>query len=50
MCLRFTYHQIVRRPAEQARRIRAVVRRWAPELDLGAHGLDIETVRAQKAA
>lgn len=34
--VRFTYHQIVRRPAEQARRIVAIVRRWAPALDLGA--------------
>jgi very-short-patch-repair endonuclease len=34
--VRFTYHQIVRRPAEQARRIRAIVRRWAPGLELGA--------------
>jgi very-short-patch-repair endonuclease len=36
--LRFTYHQIVRRPAEQARRITGVLRRWAPQLvpDLGA--------------
>jgi very-short-patch-repair endonuclease len=36
--IRFTYHQIVRRPAEQARRITGVLRRWAPELvkDLGA--------------
>jgi very-short-patch-repair endonuclease len=36
--VRFTYHQIVRRPAEQARRIMGVLRRWAPELvpDLGA--------------
>jgi very-short-patch-repair endonuclease len=30
--IRFTYHQIVRRPAEQARRITGVLRRWAPEL------------------
>ena len=37
--LRFTYHQIVRRPAEQARRITGVLRRWAPELvpHLGAN-------------
>ena len=34
--VRFTYHQIVRRPAEQARRITAVIRRWSPQLDLGA--------------
>ena len=34
--VRFTYHQIVRRAAEQARRIRAIVRQWAPALELGA--------------
>jgi very-short-patch-repair endonuclease len=33
--IRFTYHQIVRRPAEQARRITGVLRRWAPELVAG---------------
>jgi very-short-patch-repair endonuclease len=48
VCVRFTYHQIVRRPAEQARRIRAVVERWAPGREPGAPGLDIETGRARK--
>ena len=50
VCVRFTYHQIVRRPAEQARRIRAVVQRWAPEREPGAVDLDIETHRAQSTA
>lgn len=39
--VRFTYHQIVRRPAEQARRILGIVRRWAPDLKPGALGLGI---------
>ena len=47
--VRFTYHQIVRRPAEQARRILGIVHRWAPQLDLGALRLEIETERAQTA-
>ncbi len=49
VCVRFTYHQIVRRPAEQARRIRGVLARWAPELVPGAAGLEFETERAQEA-
>ncbi len=32
LTVRFTYNQIVRHPAAQAQRIRALVRRWAPEL------------------
>ncbi|CAN5708125.1 hypothetical protein BH18ACT2_BH18ACT2_12150 [soil metagenome] len=46
LSLRFTYHQIVRRPAEQARRILALVQRWAP--DLGAPALKSGNLRAQK--
>jgi very-short-patch-repair endonuclease len=34
--VRFTHDQIVRRPAQQARRIVGLVKRWAPELLLGA--------------
>jgi very-short-patch-repair endonuclease len=34
--LRFTYRQVTRRPRQVAERIRAVLRRWAPEL-LAAH-------------
>ena len=45
--VRFTYHQIVREPAKQARRIRAIIDRWAPEL--GAQVLEIENLRAQTA-
>lgn len=41
--VRFTYHQIVRRPAEQAKRILGVVARWAPDLDLGADRLGSAT-------
>jgi len=47
LCLRFTYHQIVRRPAEQARRILAVVQTWAP--DLGALSSGSGSDRAQNA-
>jgi len=47
LSLRFTYHQIVRRPAEQARRIAAIVRRWAPHLELGADRRRSATDRAQ---
>ncbi|MGH9272588.1 MAG: endonuclease domain-containing protein, partial [Ilumatobacteraceae bacterium] len=47
LSLRFTYHQIVRQPARQARRIAAVIARWAPEL--GAHVLENGNLRAQKA-
>jgi very-short-patch-repair endonuclease len=39
--VRFTYHQIVRRPAEQARRLRAIIRQWAPELEAGARASQI---------
>jgi very-short-patch-repair endonuclease len=35
--VRFTYDQIVRRAAQQARRIAGLVKRWAPNLDLGAN-------------
>ncbi len=45
--VRFTYHQIVRQPARQARRIAGVICRWAPEL--GAQLLGFENVRAQMA-
>jgi very-short-patch-repair endonuclease len=34
--VRFTYGQVVRHPAKQARRIAAIVQRWAPHLLLGA--------------
>ena len=50
--VRFTYRQLVRRPAAQAERIRRVVHRWAPHL-LGPDRLGIrdgsrpETDRAQ---
>ncbi|MBA3606230.1 MAG: type IV toxin-antitoxin system AbiEi family antitoxin domain-containing protein, partial [Acidimicrobiia bacterium] len=37
--VRVTYHQIVWEHAKQARRIIGVIRRWAPELDLGGRGL-----------
>ena len=47
--VRFTDHQIIRRPAAQARRILGIVHRWAPQLDLGARRLEIETERAQTA-
>ena len=46
--VRFTFHQITRRPAEQARRIAAVLRRWAPHLDPGAASPGSGTSRAQK--
>jgi very-short-patch-repair endonuclease len=47
LCLRFTYHQIVRRPAEQARRIRSVIETWAP--DPGALSPGSGAQRAQRA-
>jgi very-short-patch-repair endonuclease len=34
--VRFTYGQVVRQPAKQARRIFAILQRWAPDLVLGA--------------
>ncbi len=43
--VRFTYHQIVREHAKQARRIRAIIDRWAPEL--GAKVRRSENLRAQ---
>jgi very-short-patch-repair endonuclease len=46
--VRFTYHQVVRRPAEQARRIAGVLHRWAPDMDLGAFRAGSGTERAQK--
>ena len=45
LSLRFTYHQIVRQPAKQARRIAAVIARWSP--DLGAQVLETANQRAQ---
>ncbi len=48
LSLRFTYHQIVRQPAKQARRIAAVIARWSP--DLGAHILESAHQRAQMGA
>jgi len=45
--VRFTYHQIIRQPARQARRIVGVIRRWAPEL--GAELRGFENIRAQMA-
>ncbi len=48
LTIRFTYHQIVRQPAKQARRIAAVIARWSP--DPGAHVLGSGNLRAQKGA
>jgi very-short-patch-repair endonuclease len=38
--VRFTYWAITRRAAKEAERIRAIVRRWAPHLDLGGNRRD----------
>ena len=45
--VRFTYRQIVGEPAAQARRISAIVERWAPGLDLGSVSARSGTMRAQ---
>jgi very-short-patch-repair endonuclease len=47
--VRFTYHQIVREPARQARRILGILRQWVPDMDLGVHSLESETRTTQKA-
>jgi very-short-patch-repair endonuclease len=38
--VRFTYWAITRRAAKEAERIRAIVRQWAPHLDLGGNRRD----------
>jgi very-short-patch-repair endonuclease len=45
--VRFAFRPMMRRPDALARRIRKVVRRWAPHLDLGAENPRSETLRAQ---
>jgi very-short-patch-repair endonuclease len=45
--IRFAYRPIMRRPATLVRRIRNVLRRWAPEVHLGAESPINETHRAQ---
>ena len=45
--MRFAYRPIMRRPAPLVRRIRNVLRQWAPEVDLGAESPMNETHRAQ---
>ena len=46
--IRFAFRPIMRRPGGLARRIRGVLRQWAPHLDLGADSRRSETLRAQK--
>lgn len=46
--IRFAFRPIMRYPGELVRRIRGVLRRWAPDLDLGAESPTFETVRTQK--
>jgi very-short-patch-repair endonuclease len=46
--IRFAFRPIMRRPGGLARRIRAVLRQWAPHVDLGADSRRSETLRAQK--
>jgi very-short-patch-repair endonuclease len=47
LTIRFAFRPIMRRPAALVRRIRNVLRQWAPDLDLGAESPEGETVRAQ---
>jgi very-short-patch-repair endonuclease len=45
--IRFAFRPITRDPGRLVRRIRSVLRQWAPHLDLGAESLKSETFRAQ---
>ncbi len=45
--IRFAYRPMMQHPAALAQRIRNVLRRWAPHLDLGAESRESETLRAQ---
>ena len=45
--IRFAFRPLMQHPAALARRIRNVLCRWAPELDLGAKSRVSETLRAQ---
>jgi very-short-patch-repair endonuclease len=45
--IRFAFRPIIQRPDSLVRRIREVLRRWAPDLDLGAESPESETLRAQ---
>jgi very-short-patch-repair endonuclease len=46
--IRFAFRPIMRHPDSLVRRIRKVLRRWAPDIDLGAERPRSETLRAQK--